>query len=125
MAENQNRLWASYVNAIVGDMPAQAVADRIAERVGQGVSQPTVSRWLRGEASAEIKPANVAAFATAFGRAVLEAFVAAGLLTIDDVGPGLDDESIAFVVQLKSDVTPVRSRAAPTTRRRQPQPRRP
>lgn len=102
MAENQNGLWAAYVRAVVGDLSAQAVVDQITERVGQGVSQPTISRWLNGQYSGELKPGNVAAFATAFDRPVLQAFLAAGLLQLRDVTTGLDQEQIAFVLDLQS-----------------------
>lgn len=101
-----NRLWASYVAAVAGDMPAQAIADQIAERVGKGVTQPTVSRWLNGRHSGELRPGSVAAFATAFDRPVLEAFLAAfltsGLLSVKDVENGLDSDSVAFVIGLET-----------------------
>lgn len=113
MSENQNRLWAAYVHSVAGDMPAQAIADRIAERVGQGVSQPTVSRWIIGRHSGELKPGNVAAFATAFDRPVLQAFYAAGLLKREDVSKGLTKEEISYVLELEPDAERV-----PVTRRR-------
>jgi transcriptional regulator with XRE-family HTH domain len=101
MPENQNGLWAAYVRAVTGDVPAQAISDKIAERVGEGVSQPTVSRWLAGKNSGELKPGNVAAFATAYDRPVLQAFLAAGLLTANQVGKGLTRTQIAFVLELE------------------------
>jgi transcriptional regulator with XRE-family HTH domain len=123
MSENQNRLWAAYVAAVAGDMTATAIAEQIEQRVGLGVSQPTVSRWLRGSFSGELRPANVAAFATAFERPVLEAFVAGNLLKLEEARPGLDDESVAFVASLgsrRSRVTTPASRASRTRRPRPP-----
>lgn len=123
MSDNENGLWAAYVRAVVGDMPAQAIADRIAERVGKGVSQPTVSRWLVGRHSGELKPGNVAAFAIAFDRPVLQAFVAADLLTAEEARAGLDEEDIGFVRNLGSiTLSSSVRRATRAPRRQRPQP---
>lgn len=103
MSDNQNGLWAAYVRAVAGDVSAQVIADRITERVGSGVSQPTVSRWLQGRYSGELKPGNVAAFAAAFDRPVLQAFVAAGLLNAADAMRGLTADELEFVVHLDPD----------------------
>jgi hypothetical protein len=116
MSDSENELWAAYVKAVAGDETAQAIADRITERVGQGVSQPTISRWLGGRHSGELKPGNVAAFATAFGRPVLQAFLAAGLLKREDVGTGLTKAEVAFVLELE----PPTERVPVTRRRRAP-----
>lgn len=122
MSETGNWLWAAYVRAVAGDVPAQAIADRITDRIGRGVSQPTVNRWLNGEYSGELKPANVAAFASAYDRPVLQAFLAAGLLAPDDVVKGLSEEEVAFVLVLESvELTSYSRRAARGPRRRRPQ----
>lgn len=102
MSETGNWLWAAYVRDVAGDVSAQAIADRIADRVGRGVSQPTVNRWLNGVYSGELKPGNVAAFAAAYDRPVLQAFLAAGLLAVDDVAEGLSGEDVAFVLKFGS-----------------------
>lgn len=121
MSDAENQLWAAYVKAVAGDETAQAIADRITARVGQGVSQPTISRWLNGKYSGELKPGNVAAFATAFDRPVLQAFVAAGLLSIKAARAGLTDEDVVFVTKLKS-VSLKSKRAVRATRRPRPLP---
>lgn len=121
MHEGANRLWAAYVQAVAGNMPAQAIVDRIAERVGSGISQPTVSRWMRGQFSGELKPANVAAFATAFDRPVLQAFLAAGLLSRSDVEKGLTADDIVFVVNLGTEIKPRSEPAGRAPRRSRPQ----
>lgn len=51
----------------------------IAKRAG--LTQPSVNRWQ----TTVPRPANVVAFARAYERPVLEAFVAAGWLSEDDV----------------------------------------
>lgn len=115
MSEPRNPLWAAYVRAVAGDVPAQAIADRISEHIGRGISQPTVNRWLNGQYSGELKPGNVAAFATAFGRPVLQAFLAAGLLNREDVEKGLTPTQIAYVLELeheRREVTKQRGRAS-------------
>lgn len=66
--------WWQYVSTVGGGASQAAIARRA------HLSPATVSRWQSGEPH----PRNVAAFAIAYGRPVLEAFVAAGFLTEDD-----------------------------------------
>lgn len=67
---------------------------RIGERIG--ISGPSVGRWGRG---GRPDPVVAAAFARAYGRPVLEAFVAAGFLTAEEANerpaaaPKLDELS--------------------------------
>ena len=68
--------WPAYVRAIGGDVNSD-----IARRVG--ISQPSVSRWFGGTIP---DPTTAARFARAYGRPVLEAFLAAGFLTLEDAG---------------------------------------
>lgn len=81
--------WARYVNTIVGDLPAKAVAARIK------VSESTVGNWLRGEHFKRPDPYKVKDFAEAFGHDPLEALVWAGLL----------DESEIEHLRARPDVT--------------------
>lgn len=74
--------WWQYVTAVGGGASQAAIARRA------GLSPATVSRWQ----SSEPHPRNVAAFALAYGRPVLEAFVAAGFLT--------DEQARAQVVRI-------------------------
>lgn len=67
--------WWDYVTDRGGDN--QSV---IARRLG--IPTATVSRWQ----GSTPKPESVAAFARAYGRPALEAFVAAGFLTADEAG---------------------------------------
>ena len=67
--------WWQYVEEVSGG----ATQDAIARTVGN-ITSPSVGRWKKSEP----KPSSVAAFARAYGRPVLEAFVAAGFLTDDD-----------------------------------------
>jgi DNA-binding transcriptional regulator YdaS (Cro superfamily) len=65
--------WAMYVRALSKDEPQDLVGRKV------GINGSTVNRWRNG--SRPGKPAEVAAFAIAYGGNVLEAFVAAGFLT--------------------------------------------
>lgn len=67
--------------------------EAIGEKVG--MSQSAVGRWKMSSP----KPEGVAAFARAFNRPVLEAFVAAGFLTDED----------ARLTQVPADLTAVES----------------
>lgn len=66
--------WWQYVNHIAGGATQEAIARKAS------ISAPTVTRWR----TSTPRPENVAAFARAYGRPVLEAFVAAGFLTSDE-----------------------------------------
>lgn len=67
--------WDTYVRRRAGDStPQTAIAKKV------GVSQKTVSRWQHGDLPS---PAQAAAVAIAYGGNVLEAFVAAGLITAE------------------------------------------
>lgn len=66
--------WWSYVTQVSGGNQTE-----IAYKVG--VSVPSVSRWR----TSAPKPQNVVAFARAYDRPVIEAFIAAGYLTEADV----------------------------------------
>jgi transcriptional regulator with XRE-family HTH domain len=63
--------WWRYVTEVAGGDSQAKLARRT------GLSPATVSRWQ----GADPRPHNVAVFAAAYGRPVLEAFVAAGFLT--------------------------------------------
>ena len=69
-----NGMWWTYVTEITAGATLESIARQV------NVSQGTVSRW---QASTP-KPGTVAAFAKAYGRPVLEAFVAAGFLTPEE-----------------------------------------
>lgn len=86
--------WWTYVRKHSGDVPASHVASAI------GVTPSSVGRWGKGS---NPDPAQAAAFARAYGRPVLEAFIAAGFLTPDEAGERpaaatnlavLDDEAL-------------------------------
>jgi len=63
--------WWQYVQTWCGQDNPTDIGRKI------GIAGPTVHRWLRSEP----KPDSVRAFAQAYGRPTLEAFVAAGFLT--------------------------------------------
>lgn len=69
--------WWSYVKSVARDDTNATIAKKV------GVSAPSVSRW-QGKNSAD--PATAAAFARAYDRPVLEAFIAAGFLTSNEAG---------------------------------------
>lgn len=68
--------WWEYVVSVSGGATQTAIADRT------GVTQSSINRWR----TTQPKSDNVVSFARAYGRPVLEAFVAAGFLTAEDAG---------------------------------------
>lgn len=122
---HDNRLWASYVRAVAGDMKQQDIAECINKRYERGdVKQGTVSRWLDPEYASAPEPARVAAFAQAFNKPVLQAFLAAGLLEIEDVERGVDESDMAFVLKLQRAIKrPSRQASSPGRRKLRSQPR--
>lgn len=86
-------MWIAYVRAVIGD----DTQTRAGERTMLG--QTTIGRWLNG-AKAPTEAAKVAAFAQGYGRNVLEAFVAAGMLTDDQASKGLSAKSRMFLRSL-------------------------
>lgn len=68
--------WMDYVTEVAKGETQASIGLRI------GVSGATVSRW----GTFAPKPETVVAFARAYGRPVLEAFIAAGFLTAEDAG---------------------------------------
>lgn len=86
MTTSPKGLWALYVARFAEGMTQRQVGD-IA-----GVDQATAGRWIRGE-KVPTEAAVVAKLAQGFRRNPLEAFVAAGFLTIAEAGRGLEPES--------------------------------
>lgn len=70
--------WVDYVRQTIGrDARQREVAEQT------GLDQATVSRWMRGDRR-QLTPYSVTKFANGYGRPVLEAFVAAGLISEAD-----------------------------------------
>jgi transcriptional regulator with XRE-family HTH domain len=101
--------WGRYVRYVIGDDDQTTVAARV------GVSQPTVGRWLKGMVP---DPGTVAALAEEYGRSVPEAFVAAGMLTVDQVGRSLSKASREMLAGLFSGEQPGDPPQAAKARRR-------
>lgn len=85
--------WWAWLNSIRGDDSDATMARRL------GVSPSAVGRWKKSTPD----PARAALVARAYGRPVLEAFVAAGFLTSEEAGErpsappslaGLDDDAL-------------------------------
>jgi transcriptional regulator with XRE-family HTH domain len=85
--------WGAYVRRFTHSETQREIGERA------GVDQATAGRWQKGE-KAPARPATVAVFAQSLGRNPVEAFVAAGMLTIDQAGNAIDDDSRALLVQL-------------------------
>lgn len=68
--------WWEYVQRIAGTASPSEISRRT------GIGQSSIGRW----GSSSPKPENVAVFARAYERPVLEAFVAAGFLTEEEAG---------------------------------------
>lgn len=86
--------WSLYVTRIVGDDEQLLAQDKTQ------ISQGTISRWMRGQ-SVPTEAGKVAAFAQGYGRSVLEAFVAADMLTLAEVRKSLSPESLALMEDLE------------------------
>lgn len=63
--------WWEYVQRIAGTASPSEISRKT------GIGQSSIGRW----GSSSPKPESIATFAEAYGRPVLEAFVAAGFLT--------------------------------------------
>lgn len=72
----EHMTWWAYVQQAAAESNAN-----IARRIG--VTPSSISRWGRGSLP---DPEQAAAFARAYGRPVLEAFIAAGFLTAEEAG---------------------------------------
>lgn len=86
--------WNEYVKRVIGNDKQIDVARK------SGIDQTTISRWLNPSTDATRRTSQtVAAFARAYDRPVLEAFVVAGFLTSDEAGvpsePVVDLSTIA------------------------------
>lgn len=90
-------LWSRYVTTVAGSHEQTAIASRT------GVSQGTVSRWLSRRYTPD-KAAPVVAFARGYNRPVLEALVAAGMITIEDT-TALPTENVQFIEALRAPST--------------------
>jgi len=66
--------WWKYVQRVAGTSAPSEISRRT------GIGQSSIGRWD----SASPKPESVASFARAYGRPVLEAFIAAGYMAEDD-----------------------------------------
>lgn len=100
-------MWTSYVRAVTrgthnGEDPTQM---QIAQRLGHAVHQTTVGRWLAGS-NAPTNAADVAHFARSYDRNPLEAFVAAGMLTLDEAGQAIGTKERAFLRSLDGHASP-------------------
>ena len=71
--------WPTYVRRIAGGLTQAQIADKT------GAAPSNVGRWLRGERGIPTAT-NVIAFARAFGQPIMEAMVAAGYFTPDEIG---------------------------------------
>lgn len=103
-------MWAKYVIHLVGDEHWKVTRDR------GGVSQGTISRWRNSELLPD-KAAVVAYFARAYGRNPLEAFVAAGMLTMDEARTAIDPESVLLLETLAGKRRGRSLRSAGTSKR--------
>ncbi|MDY7528484.1 MULTISPECIES: helix-turn-helix transcriptional regulator [unclassified Cryobacterium] len=70
-----NTNWWAYVESVVPDARPAAIADRA------GFDKSNITRWKQG---AMIQPSFAVKFARAYGRPVVEALAACGLITPED-----------------------------------------
>lgn len=84
--------WPAYVQALRVET-GLSQTEFAARALGKKSQQGKISRWESGEGNPPDRAADVAAFARALDRNPLEAFVAAGMLEIDEAGRGLETDS--------------------------------
>lgn len=70
--------WPEYVRRVTRGCTQAQIATRT------GVAESNIGRWMRGERG-QPKPDSVLALAKAFGQPPLEALIAAGYISADDV----------------------------------------
>jgi transcriptional regulator with XRE-family HTH domain len=70
--------WWRYVGTVTGDATQKDIA------VATGIDQSSISRWQRGSNTPRAEA--VVALARAYGRSPVEALVAAGYLSSDELG---------------------------------------
>jgi hypothetical protein len=116
MPEPEVGKWAEYVARVSGD----ATATEIMNKMGRRVNRTTPMRWAEG---ASPQPAQAALFALAYGRLPVEAFVAAGWLTIEEARKAIDADAIKLLTELgipqarsEDEVPPTQARRAKTRR---------
>lgn len=99
--EQARQRVAAYINVIAGKKTAHAtIANYVNDEIDDArFAGPLIGRWRKGEV--DISPGNLAAFARAYKRNPLEAFVAACLLEIEEVENGLDEESLELLGSLE------------------------
>lgn len=85
--------WPQYVERVSG------TTDRAAIGKLAGLSASAASRWMTG-ATKPTQAGNVAHFAQECGRNPVEAFVAAGLLDLDDTLGALGRESLDLLAEI-------------------------
>ena len=71
--------WSEYVRRVSSPLTQTQISERC------GVAQTNIGRWLRGDPGLP-RAESVVAFARAFEQPVIEALVAAGYITPDEVG---------------------------------------
>lgn len=75
--ETVTERWAAYVHSVTADVPQTSIAARV------GVSQTTISHWLTGRRKPTVYQARD--LARAYGANPIEALIAGGFLTSDDI----------------------------------------
>lgn len=96
MNREQSTYWSAYVRLLRGDMSQTDFADRY---LGAKSQQGKVSRWEKGESPPD-RAADVAFLARETGHNVLEAFVAAGMLELEEAIVGMEPENLDVLEQI-------------------------
>jgi hypothetical protein len=74
--------WSDFVLKVASEDGSSAISNKT------GINQSSIYRWINNDATPS--PAHAAKFATTYGADVLDAFVAAGYVTEDDIRPERD-----------------------------------
>lgn len=76
--------WSDYVQRVAGNDTSTAIAEKT------GINQSSIYRWINNGATPS--PAHAAKFASAYRHNVLDAFIAAGFVSSEDIRPERDLE---------------------------------
>lgn len=95
--------FAAYVREVAGPVTTRAaIATHVNEQTGARLAGPLVGQWL--DCKVSVSAGNLAAFARAYGKSPLSAFVAAGVLDETEAVACLDDDELALLGRVRRSV---------------------
>jgi hypothetical protein len=102
MGSSADNIWAAYLEETSGTTSRKEIAAAMSRHTESTIAASTVSNWFSGKHQPTVA-AHVAAFALAYKRNPLEAFVIARLLDLEHAAAGLNDEELARITRLRAE----------------------